>query len=155
MKLRALILTLLIFASCGVLRSPEERAKKRIDKLLTKYPDISKQEESRKIDTFVNIDTIYTKEVHLDTSFFFNSDTTFIVQEGKVITEVQIYNKERVRIKTEVRADTIFLTDTLIREEIRIKEIIKPIKKTFFHKYGIFIILALLLLVIVLVRMFL
>jgi len=142
MKIKYLLFLLIFLSSCGVLRSPEERAKRRIKKILVKYPDISSSEERRRIDTIVSLDSFLLREVSIDTSFIFSSDTIFFVSNGKVSTEVQIIDRERLLLKTIVQADTIYFRDTLIREQTIIREIIKPLEASFFDKYGILLILA-------------
>ena len=141
-KLAVLILFFCV-VSCGIIKTPEERAKRKIKKLLDKYPDISSVEEISSSDTITRLDSLIIKEVSIDTNFIFSSDTVFLVTEGNVSTEVQIYNRDRIRIKTLVQSDTIYFRDTLIREKTIIREVVKPLKASFLEKYGIILILLL------------
>lgn len=150
-----LLLLLLLGSSCGVLRSPEERAKRKIKKLLDKYPEIKTEETSSRSDTLVRIDSLITKEVNIDTSFIFSSDTVYLFTEGKVSTEVRVINNERLRVKTVVQSDTIYYRDTLIREETIIREIVKPEEASFFDKYGVLLIFGFVILVFVVFRLLL
>jgi hypothetical protein len=136
----------------GCLR-PAERAGRRVDRLTAKFPQLLDTVVTEHRDTVIKYDSVFIDGIILDTFVNIVKDSIFVIQEGKVRTEVQVVTKERIKIRTEVEADTLVLRDTIIRERIKVVEKIKvpePKRQRFelaLVGVGFFIAFALLVLV--------
>ena len=87
------ILILLILSSC----SPE----KRIARILKKHPELVKS------DTVWHRDTIYTKSVEKDTTFYFNQPDTVYMNEGKMHVKYYFNKDSTVYLQGKCDADTV------------------------------------------------
>ena len=93
MKVLKILLPILILASC----SPE----KRIARILKKHPELVKS------DTVWHRDTIYTKSVEKDTTFYFNQPDTVYMNEGKMHVKYYFNKDSTVYLQGKCDADTV------------------------------------------------
>lgn len=116
-------LMMLSFSSCV---TTSKKAKKRIDRLTERFPDIVSFETERSVDTIVSFDTIFSESIYLDTFFQLDTDSIFIIEDNsrKVRTEIRVIEKDRIRLITEVKSDTIILTDTVFNSIIETVRVI-------------------------------
>ena len=87
------IVILLILSSC----SPE----KRIARILKSHPELVKS------DTIWRKDTIYTKSVEKDTTFYFNQPDTVYMNEGKMHVKYYFNKDSTVYLQGKCDADTV------------------------------------------------
>lgn len=123
------VLTLMVSA-CGP-QARFNRLTKNHPELITKMVDTF---TTINIDTFVDKDTLYTKEYK--DIFIIRHDT--IIKQGKVTIQ-----KKGVMYEVKVDADTIIYHDTIIRE-IPVKGKVITVKESTFPTTGIILILLLL-----------
>lgn len=87
------ILIILLLSAC----SPE----KRIARILKKHPELVKS------DTIWNKDTIFTKSVEKDTTFYFNQPDTVYMNEGKMHVKYYFNKDSTVYLHGKCDADTV------------------------------------------------
>lgn len=152
MKTIKLLLTAVValFAtSCCVTTRSTECAKKRINKIVSKHPELINDTIEIEHDTLFQFDTIYHDEIHLDTVFRVSLDTVLILSEGRVKTEIEFITRDVFKVNTIVQADTITLRDTIINErikEVRIVDTTKEVKKRIWNSplwFGMWVVVML------------
>ena len=93
MKTIKISILLLLFASC----SPEQR----IARILRNHPSLVKT------DTIWKKDTIFTKSVEKDTTFYFNQPDTVYMNEGKMHVKYYFNRDSTVYLQGKCDADTV------------------------------------------------
>ena len=88
------IILILFFASC----SPSQR----IARILSKHPELIKS------DTIWRKDTIVTKEVKKDTSFYFYQPDTVYMTQGKLQVKYYFNHDSTIYLQGKCLADTIY-----------------------------------------------
>jgi len=95
MRKQAIILiSLILLCSC----SPQ----KRLEILLKKHPELLAK------DTITFKDTIYTRDIKIDTSFITNKRDTIIIHKDNLTTQV-IRNCDSIYVISKYKGDTIYI----------------------------------------------
>jgi len=89
-------------------------------------------------DTTYVRDTIFTKEVKRDTTFFYNQKDTVVIREGKLIMKY-FYRDSTVFLRGECLPDTVFYEKQIISNNLELKP--DPISKYRFWIMGVILVL--------------
>lgn len=103
----------------------QEKAKRKIDRLVKKYPDLRTIKDTTIIsydtiinnDTIIYNDTIITKQEVMDSSFYFSWDSIYRVQQGSIEALFQISKDKKIEYKIIKQPEYIHVHDTLYHRD--------------------------------------